>query len=132
MTTVYCDWYTGQKPGLMSTLKPGLDTKISKAISQIKPKPTQVECFRDVGWPWVKVGFGSTVHPDLVFKIGDAISKAVGLTVLFHALHPNAIYYLIEERSFQAPADEDFDADIYAEKLDALQKVWLAKPTKSR
>jgi hypothetical protein len=93
-------------------------------------KPATVECFRDEGLAWVQVCFDDVISPGVVLKLGDAIRKAVeGVEleeppVLFQALRPRSVYFIVNDRSLAIESDATLPATHYGVSLDELRAAW--------
>ncbi|MGZ8197660.1 MAG: hypothetical protein ACXWVP_04850, partial [Burkholderiales bacterium] len=91
-----------------------------------------VECYRDEGWPWVRISYDKIVSPMEVLAVGDAIQSGLPPEgkVLFQMLRPESIYFIIDGIPLrQTESDAKLYATDYGVALDALEKGWLADPS---
>lgn len=88
-----------------------------------------VECYRDEGWPWVRISYDDIVSPLEVLAVGAAIQSVLPPegNVLFQMLRPESIYFIIDGIPLaQTESDAELPATAYGVPLDALKKSWSA------
>ena len=90
--------------------------------------PSGVAFYADEGLPWVEVHYDlQIVRPERVVPIGEAIEKSIKKPVLFQALRPSSICYLIDVDPGSLTDDKNapfLRAGEYGVRLDELKKGW--------
>jgi hypothetical protein len=105
--------------------------KVVEALQALKVRepfePAAVAFYAEEGLPWIEVQYDKIAHPGQVVPIGNAIHAAIGKPVLFQALRPNSICFIVGMKpgSFtQKPNDPHLSADQYGVLLDELEDAW--------
>ncbi len=99
--------------------------RVVKALEGFNP--AGLALYVDEGLPWVLVHYDRQVaQPGQVVPIGEAISDALRKPVLFQALRPNSIYYIVEDLSVRKDNDPNISADKYGVPLNDLREAWEA------
>ena len=98
--------------------------KVSRALEPLGP--AVVECYCDEGLPWVQVCYDNPqiVPPEKVVPVGEAIHGATGKAVLFQALRPNSIYYVIDDDALRKPGEPRSRATEFGVALNDLSNAW--------
>jgi hypothetical protein len=113
-------------------LPPGLDAhKVFAVLEKFRKSGlVAVECYRDEGWPWVRISYDGIVSPLEVLAVGAAIQSVLPPkgNVLFQMLRPESIYFIIDGIPLaQVDSDAELPATAYGVALDALKKAgWPA------
>ena len=123
---------------LSNPLPPGLDAnKVFAVLEKFRKSGlVAVECYRDEGWPWVRISYEDIVSPSEVMAVGAAIQSVLPAegNVLFQMLRPESIYFIIDGIPLaQTGSDAELPATAYGVALDALEKAgWPAHPSPQR
>jgi hypothetical protein len=91
--------------------------------------PAGVALYAEEGFPWIEVQYddGRIALPRDVVPIGNAIEEAIDQPVLFQALRPNSICFIVEMEpgAFTRKSnDPHLPATDYGVRLDELRQAW--------
>lgn len=110
---------------------------IGDALVGLQPPAVQVNCYVDVGYPWIQVAFDTIIGPDVAVRVAQAlVARGGDDKVLFNSLRPMAVFFLLA-----APVDDEapeLSADRYGVRLSKLLPAWTqpgsapAAPARSR
>lgn len=109
----------------------GSTLKARKVAEALEPfEPAGVAFYAEEGLPWVEVQYDDRhiAQPRDVVPIGKAIQGAIDKPVLFQALRPNSICFVVDVKpgSFtQKSNDPRLLAGEYGVALDDLKKAWV-------
>lgn len=106
-----------------------LDAKsvVEKLEQLVRFRPAGVMFYVDEGLPWVEVQYDDIVHPGSVVPVGQAIEKGTNKPMLFQALRPNSICYVLNVEPgwlTNKETDPRLPATDYGVPLDELRDSW--------
>lgn len=90
-------------------------------------RPSGVAFFADEGLPWIEVHYSDIVEPGRVLPVGRAIQQAIQAPVLFQALRPNSICFVLDVPPgwlTKGQNDPRLPAGDYGVALEELQSAW--------
>jgi hypothetical protein len=101
---------------------PASPQAISDKLAGFEPRPLNLHCYEDVGYPWVQVVFSDTVKPEQALEVGKALAEVPGIgNVYFNSLRPKAVYFVLEPAFEPMP---DLPASRYGTLLKDIQEAW--------
>ncbi len=101
----------------------GWADQIRLKLSAFEPEVVSVQCYEDVGYPWVQVAFQRIIHPEVALQLGDVLATVDGVkTVYLNSLRPKAAYFVLTP-SFADPPP-DLEASRYGATLVDLRAGW--------